>query len=277
MMRPKRISVRSEPETTGLALIRVVSDVEPRLPAMSLASVGSEMRERSEAFSAVDLRRYFHDTYLRTTIAVGEALADDAFLDPDWVERWDVAFARLYLDALDTWIADGTAPGPWEVALTASDGGRISPLRMVLLGMNAHINYDLPQALVAVITDDEFDDEELIGIREADHRRIDDILASRVAAEDRGLEKVEQPGDRTMIDRLLTPFNRLGTKRFLREARAKVWANARILSHARREGGYDNRISDLGNLSRRRVEVLIQPRYVVLELAARGFGVALEP
>ncbi len=242
---------------------------------MSLETVIADMQDRSGDFAPADPRRYFHDTYLRTTIAVGEALADGVFLDPDWVERWDVVFAELYLEALEEWTADTTAPGPWEVAFTASDETRLPPLRMVLLGMNAHINYDLPQALVAVITDAEFDDPGVIGRREVDHRRIDDILASRVAAEDKQLEKVEQPGDRTLVDRLLTPFNRLGTKRFLKEARAKVWANARILSHARRDGSYTARISELGELSRRRVEDLIEPRYVVLELAARGFGVVL--
>ena len=36
------------------------------------------------------------------------------------------------------------------------------PIRHLLLGMNAHINYDLPQALLEVITDQEFDDRELI-------------------------------------------------------------------------------------------------------------------
>ena len=49
--------------------------------------------------------------------------------------------------------------------------------------MNAHINYDLPQALLAVIADEEFDDAELIARREADHKAIDDILAARVSAE----------------------------------------------------------------------------------------------
>ena len=40
--------------------------------------------------------------------------------------------------------------------------------------MNAHINYDLPQALVAVITDEEFDDAAVLALREADHRAIDE-------------------------------------------------------------------------------------------------------
>jgi hypothetical protein len=46
----------------------------------------------------------------------------------------------------------------------------------VLLGMNAHINYDLPQALIAVISDEQFDDPALLARRESDHRAIDQVL-----------------------------------------------------------------------------------------------------
>src|SRR5450759_836696 len=65
------------------------------------------------------------------------------------------------------------------------------PLRHVLLGMNAHINFDLPQALLAVISDDEFSDPALLARREADHRRIDDVLSARVSAEDDELRRLE--------------------------------------------------------------------------------------
>ena len=47
-----------------------------------------------------DPRRHFLATYRRTTVAVHKALLDGHFLDAAWVERWDVVFASLYLDAL---------------------------------------------------------------------------------------------------------------------------------------------------------------------------------
>lgn len=163
------------------------------------------------------------------------------------------------------------------MALGAGAGRRIPPLRLLLLGMNAHINFDLPQSLLAAISDAEWGDHELISRRAADHGHIDDILASRVAAEDGNLKALEQPGDRTLLDRLLKPFNHLATKRFLTEARAKVWHNARVLENARQAGTLDEEITRLEALSRRRVEDLVQPGQVVLELALRGFGVTLEP
>lgn len=237
--------------------------------------------ERMEALLAPMVERddelqHFHATYLRMTRAVREEIARGAFVDPEWVERWDVAFADLYLQPVEAWLRGETVPGPWRVAFEATRE-RLPHLRYVLLGMNAHINFDLPQALLAVIDDDEFDDDALVARRGADHRRIDDLLAQRVAEEDRLLKKVERPGERTVLDRALQPFNRAGTKRFLKEARRKVWRNARLLSEARRRGPevLRARVAELEVLSKARVIDLRRPGQVLLRLARRGFGVEL--
>src|SRR6266542_2067284 len=210
-----------------------------------------------------DARRYFHGTYLRTTRAVGAELETGGFVDPPWVERWDVAFAGLYLDALEADQRGEVPSGPWKVAFAAADeqATALPPLRHVLLGMNAHINYDLPQALLEVIDDQEFQDPEL--------------LAARVGAEDTELDAVSGP--RSLLDRVLTPANRLGTKRFLEESRAKVWANARALALARRQGpdDYTVLLTELERLAARRVADLTEPGQVILKLAVKGFGVVL--
>ena len=38
------------------------------------------------------------------------------FEDNPWLERWDVRFADLYLDAFDRFEATGRTVGPWQVA-----------------------------------------------------------------------------------------------------------------------------------------------------------------
>ena len=223
--------------------------------------------------AASDPRRYFHATYQRTTIAVAEELKRGGFVDPEWVERWDVVFADLYLEALQAALAGREPTRPWAIAFGAPAG--LPALRHVLLGMNAHINFDLPQALLAVITDEQFDDPVLLERREADHKAIDTVLATRVAAEDDELTQISGPG--TLMDRLLRPFNRLGTQRFLREAREKVWANAITLSRARRQGpdAYAEVLAQLEELSAAKVTALMAPGPVLLKLAATGFGVRL--
>jgi hypothetical protein len=223
--------------------------------------------------AAGDQRQYFHATYQRTTIAVAGELRRGGFSDAGWVERWDVAFAGLYLDALQAALAGRRPTRPWGIAFGAPAG--LPPLRHVLLGMNAHINYDLPQALLAVITDEEFDDAALLARRRSDHQAIDRVLASRVAAEDDELAAVSGPG--TLLDRLLQPLNRLATQRFLREAREKVWANAVALSRARRQGdgAYSTALRQLEDLSAAKVAALQAPGQVLLKLASAGFGVRL--
>ena len=226
-----------------------------------------------------DANRHFLATYRRTTIAVAEDLHRGGFEDGEWVERWDVAFADLYVDVLERWRAGQEVPAPWVVAFEAARSERLPPLRHVLLGINAHINYDLPLSLLAAITDDEFDDEALVDLRRRDHAHVDGIIASRVDAEDKELMKVEQPGDRTWLDRALTPFNQAGTKRFLKESRGKTWANAGRLSAARRQGpeALAARVRELEELSRQRVADLKVPGQVLLKLAVKGFGVELSP
>ncbi len=223
-----------------------------------------------------DARLAFHATYLRTTQAVAAALRAGAFEDTDWVDRWDVAFARLYLDALDADRRGDPVPEPWAVAFAAAAAQPdLRAVRHVLLGMNAHINYDLPQALLAVISDAEFGDPEVLARREADHRQIDEVLAVRVGAEDAELQQTEPAA--TWQDRVLQPLNRIATRRFLRESREKVWANALELSKARAAGpdSYAGRLAQLEKLCGRRVADLVRPGPVLLRLAAGGFGVRL--
>lgn len=241
-----------------------------------IASVLAEMQARLDALPpGRESQREFLGTYQRTTAAVATAIEQAAFEDPQWVEEWDVAFARLYLAALDADLAGAAGvPRPWRLAFGAP--ADLPPLRHVLLGINAHINYDLPQALLAVITDDEFEDQTLIERRGRDHERIDAVLAGRVAAEDNELGSHSVV---SLLDRALTPLNRLASRRFLREARQKVWLNTIELHHARTAGpdALTVRLGELELLSAARIADLLVPGQVLLRLAVAGFGVLLPP
>lgn len=234
-----------------------------------MEAAGAAVRERR------DPRRFFHATYLRTIRAVRAELAEGGFLDAAWVERWAVAFAGLYLDALEASLRGRDVPGPWAAAFAAD--ATVAPLRHVLLGMNAHINYDLPQALLAVISDAEFGGTALLARREADHRHIDQVLATLAGASEGHTEIARRP--RGMTARLADRANLAATRRFLAEARAKVWANAGILARARREGGdrYQARLAELERLASQRVADLTRPGPVLIRLGARGFGIILPP
>jgi Family of unknown function (DUF5995) len=240
-----------------------------------VAAVVAQMQQRLENLPPRAAHRSaFLGTYLRTTEAVGAAVDAGSFEDPEWVERWDVVFAEWYLDAHDADVADDAAkvPRPWRLAFDAPP--ELPALRHVLLGINAHVNYDLPQAMLAVISPEDFDDEVLLNRRRRDHERIDAVLAGRVGAEDDELS-----AGQTRLDKLLGPLNRLSSKRFLREARQKVWHNVGELHTARLAGddAYRARLAELEVLSAARIADLLAPGQVLLRLAVAGFGVVLPP
>ena len=226
--------------------------------------------------NARDPARFFLGVYLRTTRAVAAALEEGAFEDAEWVAYWDVDFAGLYLDALDAYRSDpAAAAAPWRKAFGARPG--LPPEAHVLLGMNAHINFDLPQSLIHVIPPEDFAVPALMAIRRRDHERIDAVLAGRVAHEDVALELAG--GRRTVLDRVLAPANRGASRLFLRESRQKVWANTAALHRARLAGpgAYADRLAQLEAASSARVADLLRPGPVLLRLAVRGFGVRLPP
>lgn len=247
-----------------------------RNPASSISDVLDAMQTRLDDMPPQRRSQAeFLGTYRRTTQAVAAAVEGAVFEDPAWVEAWDVAFAQLYLDALDADLTGtGRVPRPWRLAFDAP--ATTAPLVQVLLGINAHINNDLPQALLAVISDDDFAEPGVVDRRRRDHERIDGVLAGRVAAEDRNLAAHSA---RSLLDRALQPANRWSSQRFLREARRKVWHNTTELQRARAAGPDQLavRLAELELLSAAKVADLLRPGQVLLRLAVTGFGVLLPP
>ena len=242
-------------------------------PTSTIGDAVDQLQQRIDALPPDQVhRRTFITTYQRTTQAVAAAVDAAFFEDPDWVVRWDVAFADLFIVAHDADQMGGHVPRPWRLAFQADP--KLPTIVHLLLGMNAHINYDLPPATLSVITAQDFEDPVLIDRRRRDHERIDRILAARVAAEDHAIG-----GARSLLDRILTPANRLSSRRFLREARHKVWLNAAELQRARLEGEnvYHARLAELELLAAAKIADVLRPGQVLLRLAMTGFGITLPP
>ncbi len=103
--------------------------------------------------AACDHNAVFALSYLRTTQAYATANATPGwFDDPAWVNQEDWYFGRLWLDARTNWQRGRTAqvPQAWQIAFAAADSEQVSGVGDLLLGMNAHVNRDLPFALEAM-------------------------------------------------------------------------------------------------------------------------------
>ena len=80
------------------------------------------------------------------------AIDQDEFHDPEWVSILLHRFADYYFEALDKYEAgDIQTPVVWEVAHDAATERKIFVLQNLLLGVNAHINYDLVVTLVELL------------------------------------------------------------------------------------------------------------------------------
>jgi hypothetical protein len=90
--------------------------------------------------------RWFNRLYRAMTQAVMENAQRGAFKDPTFLELLDCAFAELYFDAVRA--EPSQTPRAWAPLFDARSDARIGALQFALAGVNAHINRDLPVALV---------------------------------------------------------------------------------------------------------------------------------
>jgi hypothetical protein len=96
-----------------------------------------------------DRRGYFAALYNRVTQRVREGVGRGEFEDGPRMERFDVLFANRYLEAYDLEAAGERPTRPWAVAFNAAKCEGLFVVQHLLLGMLAHIMFDLGLALAA--------------------------------------------------------------------------------------------------------------------------------
>jgi hypothetical protein len=226
----------------------------------SLAEVERTFRERR------DRRAIFPTAYLTITRAIGQGVAAARFEDPPWVARYGLAFANLYRTALRDWErgARAAVPTAWRIGFATSQAGEALLAQDLLLGVNAHINNDLPLALVeAGIADDR-------ARRHRDHTAVNRILgAATDALQDRVCE-IYAP----VLSLLDAALGRLDEEMALfsvERAREQAWVSALALANARSDAergavrraidaqaGVVARLVVAGAPARRRLTVLLR-------------------
>jgi Family of unknown function (DUF5995) len=117
---------------------------------------------------------YFPALYRLVTIKVKEGIQQGRFEDGPRMERLDVAFANRYLAALESYQQKQPLSECWRVAFDAASAWRRLILQHLLLGMNAHINFDLGIAAAEISTGSD------IAKLQRDFNEINVILASLI-------------------------------------------------------------------------------------------------
>ena len=124
----------------------------------------------------------FNRIYLTITQNVLERLYAGGFRDPAFVSRLSVEFAARYFDALRAWAGAGTSPRcpqVWACLFQRIGVPGSRPLPSTCAGVNAHLNFDLPFALVTTFDyfgTDPIDDSD----QHHDYLLINDIFAEAI-------------------------------------------------------------------------------------------------
>jgi hypothetical protein len=96
----------------------------------------------------------FSLTYLRVTQEYRRTVAADPafFANTPSVNHEDALFAGYYFRAFDDWYGGNrdSVPRAWQIAFAAADARRVSGSGDLLLGINAHVNRDLPFVLASM-------------------------------------------------------------------------------------------------------------------------------
>jgi len=120
-----------------------------RAPAHSIADVVSALRTIDAICVDTDGLKWFNGLYLQVTEAVAARVSASGFSSAEWLAILDVQFAQLYFDALQSALDGGRCPGCWDIMFQSRSNKRLARIQFALAGMNAHINRDLPQAIIA--------------------------------------------------------------------------------------------------------------------------------
>ncbi len=96
--------------------------------------------------------KWFNRLYLQVTTAVQDRVTSGGFNDPTSLRELDVQFGQLFFSSLRASLLGSPCPGCWSACFDVRNDARISRLQFALAGVNAHINHDLPEALVTTAT-----------------------------------------------------------------------------------------------------------------------------
>lgn len=186
-----------------------------------LAALEARFRQQN------DRRAVFLTLYGIVSAEIRAQVERRVFADNDWVRRYAVAFADLYRVALDRYDAGDLAavPKAWRLAFDAAKTGSGLVVQDMLLGVNAHVNADLPYALTTVSIGPDRP------ARYRDHSAVNAVLGSVTQRATDRLAGLYAPGLTGMddcageVDELISAFS-------LEIARESAWEAAVALANA---------------------------------------------
>jgi hypothetical protein len=196
----------------------------PAPAAQTINDVIARMQSIQDALPANDGVACFNRMYLQVTEGVNQRVQQGLFGDAAFMTRLDVVFANRYFAAIDAMsgpIAD--VPKAWQPLIAARSAPGIEPIQFAFAGMNAHINFDLPLAVVSTCS--ELATEPSAGSHYDDYLKINTLLD---AAEQAVRESFEPP-ELVNADRHFAGVTNIVANWSINSARDVAWDTATAL------------------------------------------------
>jgi hypothetical protein len=153
-----------------------MTELVPPAPAATIDEVIQRMTDMYGVLGARDGLACFNTLYLKVTQEIRGGPLMAAFEDLEFLDALDVEFANYYFDACAKALRGEPCPRAWSPLLEHRDRSHTAPVQFALAGMNAHINHDLPLAIISTATErgvEPFGDSR----SQRDFFRVNDVLA----------------------------------------------------------------------------------------------------
>ena len=174
-----------------------------------------------------DSRATFLSCYLLMTENMLQAIESNQFHDSKWVYTFLHRFAEYYFEALAAYEYQRLiAPKVWVIVHDAAQKDTTQVLQNLLLGINAHINFDLIFTLVDMLTP-EWQQLSLLekDQRQADHNHVNLIIADTIdSVQDQVIESLIPKMD--LVDKLMGPLDEWMISTLITHWRDDVWRQA---------------------------------------------------
>lgn len=165
---------------------------------------------------------WFNLLYRMVTREILEDCRRQAWASPEWLVHLDVEFGKLYFEAICLWEEDSPhTPRAWKALFQKRHSAHIAPVQFGMAGMNAHINRDLPVAVVRAC--------ERCGLvprrktpEEMDYQRVNKILDE---VEIRAMQRMATGWIKRVSDKV-NPFDRKMAISVVAKARNQAWTHA---------------------------------------------------
>ena len=195
----------------------------PNEPVTSVAEAIARMEAIVAATPADDGLACFNRMYLAVTQTVNSELGQGFFADPAFMTTLDVVFANFYFAAAGAASEPATVPLAWRPLIEQRATAGIEPIQFALAGMNAHINHDLPVAVVTTCA--ELGTEPAAGPHFADFQKVDQLLDAAEQSVRRSFESRPE----LAVDRHLQAVDNLVACWSINSARDLAWQNSLVL------------------------------------------------